>query len=28
MEEIGFSQEEIAAYMGGNFFRVFKSGIG
>jgi membrane dipeptidase len=28
MEEIGFSQEEIEAYMGGNFLRVLKSCIG
>jgi microsomal dipeptidase-like Zn-dependent dipeptidase len=28
MQEIGFSQEEIGAYMGGNFYRVLKSCIG
>lgn len=28
MEEIGFSRDEIAAYMGGNFYRVMKSCIG
>ena len=28
MEEVGFSQEEIDAYMGGNFYRVLKSCIG
>ena len=28
MEEIGFSRDEIAAYMGGNFHRVLKSCIG
>ena len=28
MEEVGFSQDEIAAYMGGNFYRVLKICIG
>jgi len=28
MQEVGFSQEEIGAYMGGNFYRVLKSCIG
>jgi len=28
MQEIGFSQEEIGAYMGGNFYRILKSCIG
>ncbi len=28
MQEIGFSHEEIAAYMGGNFYRVFRSCAG
>jgi microsomal dipeptidase-like Zn-dependent dipeptidase len=28
MQEIGFSQGEIGAYMGGNFYRVLKSCIG
>ncbi len=28
MEEVGFSQDEIAAYMGGNFYRVLRSCIG
>jgi microsomal dipeptidase-like Zn-dependent dipeptidase len=28
VQEIGFSQEEIGAYMGGNFYRVLKSCIG
>jgi microsomal dipeptidase-like Zn-dependent dipeptidase len=28
MEEVGFSRDEIAAYMGGNFYRVMKSCIG
>jgi membrane dipeptidase len=28
MQEAGFSQEERAAYMGGNFYRVLRSGIG
>ena len=28
MEEIGFSTEEIGAYMGGNFFRVLSASIG
>ena len=28
MQEVGFSQDEIAAYMGGNFYRVLQSCIG
>ena len=28
MQEFGFSQDEIAAYMGGNFYRVLRSCIG
>jgi microsomal dipeptidase-like Zn-dependent dipeptidase len=28
MQEVGFSQDEIAAYMGGNFYRVLRSCIG
>jgi microsomal dipeptidase-like Zn-dependent dipeptidase len=28
MQEVGFSHEEIAAYMGGNFHRVLKDCIG
>jgi microsomal dipeptidase-like Zn-dependent dipeptidase len=28
MQDVGFSQEEIGAYMGGNFYRVLKSCIG
>jgi membrane dipeptidase len=28
MQEVGFSQDEIAAYMGGNFYRVLKHCIG
>jgi microsomal dipeptidase-like Zn-dependent dipeptidase len=28
MQEVGFSQEEIGAYMGGNFYRVLKGCIG
>jgi microsomal dipeptidase-like Zn-dependent dipeptidase len=28
MQEVGFSQEEIGAYMGGNFYRVLKSCMG
>lgn len=28
MQEAGFSQEEMAAYMGGNFYRVLRSYIG
>ena len=28
MEEVGFSRDEIAAYMGGNFYRVLRSCIG
>jgi microsomal dipeptidase-like Zn-dependent dipeptidase len=28
MQEVGFSQAEIAAYMGGNFYRVLRSCIG
>jgi microsomal dipeptidase-like Zn-dependent dipeptidase len=28
MDEVGFSQDEIGAYMGGNFYRVLKTCIG
>jgi microsomal dipeptidase-like Zn-dependent dipeptidase len=28
MQEVGFSQNEIAAYLGGNFYRVLQSCIG
>jgi microsomal dipeptidase-like Zn-dependent dipeptidase len=28
MEEVGFSQDEISTYMGGNFYRVLKICIG
>jgi microsomal dipeptidase-like Zn-dependent dipeptidase len=28
MQEVGFSQDEIVAFMGGNFYRVFRSCVG